>query len=351
MPLGNRRAPGRRFRRWTTGALAAPLPAGAMTPVAPAAGAQEEMVVVATKTGARIRQPAASSASFSSYDATDLQSNAVKDIRDLAAILPAGAGAENNADNLTWNYTQGTANVNLRGLGVASTLVLLNGRRRTPSAVQTDDGSSFVDPAALVPVLALERVEALKDGASAIYGSEAVAGVVNFITRRDYEGARLELEYRGRTNNGSQDDINLDGVFGRRLGENASLLPAAAYLNRTKLVQSEVDWRRPSTSSLGNLPSFVINPGAAPQEVVPDPGCAANGGTRGPCARASPTAFSTTPPHHGRAHGAPLPGLRATGAAPAGRGAAVDGAGLRPQQLRDTHLAQFSGAELPHGAR
>lgn len=279
MPSILHNAPTRRRRRWAVRTLAAPLLSGALAPVAPVSFAQEEMVVVAARTGTRIKQPADSFTSFSSYDAADLQSNAVKDIRALVAIMPASAGAENNADNLTQNYTQGTANVNLRGLGVASTLVLLNGRRQAPSSVQTDDGSSFVDLAALAPALALERVEVLKDGASAIYGSEAVAGVVNFITRRDYEGARLELEYRGRTNNGAQDDINVDGVFGRRLGENVSLLLAAGYLNRTKLTQGEVDWRRPSTSSLGNPPSFVTNPGAAAQVVVPDPGCAANGGT------------------------------------------------------------------------
>ena len=129
-------------------------------------------------------------------------------------VLAINAGAENNSDNLTQNYTVGTANVNLRGLGVASTLVLLNGRRQVLSAVQTDDGSSFVDLAALVPLLAIERVEILKDGAAAIYGSEAVAGVANFITRRGFEGLEFQAEYRGRTNDGSQDDFSLDGVYG-----------------------------------------------------------------------------------------------------------------------------------------
>ncbi len=106
----------------------------------------------------------------------------LKDLRELVGVLAISAGAENNSDNLTQNFTVGTANVNLRGLGVASTLVLLNGRRQVLSAVQTDDGSSFVDLAALVPMLALERVEVLKDGAAAIYGSQedfsvdAVAG-------------------------------------------------------------------------------------------------------------------------------------------------------------------------------
>ena len=109
----------------------------------------------------------------------------------MVGVLSINAGAENNSDNLTQNYTVGTANVNLRGLGVASTLVLVNGRRQVLSSAQTDDGSSFVDLAGLAPMLAIERVEILKDGAAAIYGSEAVAGVVNFITRSDFEGLRV----------------------------------------------------------------------------------------------------------------------------------------------------------------
>jgi len=147
-------------------------------------GAIEEVVVTA-KTGSRIARQVDSPSPLSSYEGEDLLDAGLKDIRDLVGVLSINAGSENNSDNLTQNFTVGTANINLRGLGVASTLVLLNGRRQVLSSVQTDDGSSFVDLAALVPMLAIERVEILKDGATAIYGSEAVAGVANFITRRD----------------------------------------------------------------------------------------------------------------------------------------------------------------------
>ena len=92
-------------------------------------------------------------------------------------------GSQNNPDAFTQNFTTGTSNVNLRGLGVSSTLVLINGRRQTQSAVATDRGENFVDTSSLPPMIAFERIEVLKDGATALYGSEAVAGVVNFITR------------------------------------------------------------------------------------------------------------------------------------------------------------------------
>ena len=252
------------------GAACMPTPAAA---AAPAAAALEEVVVVA-RTGSRIKRQLDSPAPLAEYDADSLRRQAAKDLRDLVGILPINHGAENNSDNLTQNFTAGTANINLRGLGIASTLVLLNGKRQVRSAVQTDDGASFVDLASLVPQLAIERVEILKDGASAIYGSDAVAGVANFITRRNYDGAEVHVEYRSRTSNGSQDDVNLDGVVGKAM-EHSSFLLAASYLRRTSLVLGEVDWLRPATSGFGNPGSFNV---PSLGRTVADPGCAANGG-------------------------------------------------------------------------
>ena len=237
-------------------------------------GAIEEIVVVA-KTGSRIGRQADFASPLAEYDGETLDRYAAKDIRDLVGLLPTDNGAENNSDNLTQNFTVGTANVNLRGLGVASTLVLLNGKRQVSSAVQTDDGSSFVDLAGLVPMLAVERVEILKDGASAVYGSDAVAGVVNFITRRDLDGFDLRGEYRTRVGNGSQDDVNLDAAFGGPVGDTGTVLLAASYLDRSSLVLGEVDWLRPATSGFGNPGSFTLPSSGA---TVADPGCTANGG-------------------------------------------------------------------------
>ena len=251
--------------RW---ALAAALTIAA-THGAAQTGTIEEVVVTAA-TGSRIVRQGDSPSPLSNYDGETLKDAGLRDIRDLVGVLSINAGAENNSDNLTQNYTVGTANINLRGLGVASTLVLLNGRRQVLSAAQTDDGSSFVDLAGLVPMLAVEQVEILKDGAAAIYGSEAVAGVANFITRRGFRGVELQAEYRSRVGTGSQDDLTLDGVAGGELGSNGEFLIAASYLDRTSLVLTEVDWRRPSTSGFGNPASFNV---PSLGRTVADPGC------------------------------------------------------------------------------
>ena len=235
------------------------------------ADALEEIVVTA-RTGSRISRQSDSPSPLSSYEGRDLVDAGLRDIRDMVGVLSINAGSENNSDNLTQNYTAGTANVNLRGLGVASTLVLINGRRQVLSAAQTDDGSSFADLAALAPMLAVERVEILKDGAAAIYGSEAVAGVVNFITRRGFEGFEFQSGYRARTNDGSQEDLTIDAVYGGEFGGgDGEWLLAASYLNRSSLLLAEVDWRRPSTSGFGNPGSFNV---PSSGRTVADPGCA-----------------------------------------------------------------------------
>ena len=236
-------------------------------------------------TGSRIKRVIQQDAStpLSIYGQDDLQDIGAKDVRDIVQVLTINAGSQNNSDNLTQNFTGGTSNISLRGLGVSSTLVLLNGRRQVTSSVLTDQGASFVDTAALAPNLAIKQVEILKDGASAIYGSDAVAGVVNFITRDDLNGAELQVEQRSRTNNGSQDDTYVDFALGRDVGDDGHFLLATSYLDRSSLALGEVDWLRPSYSSFGNPGSFV-RPSLADAEnpdglTVADPNCTANGGT------------------------------------------------------------------------
>lgn len=259
---------------------------------------EDEIIVTAT-TGSRIKRQSDLPSPIARFDASDLSANAVKDVRDLIGILPINSGSENNSDNLGQNFTAGTSNINLRGLGVASTLVLLNGKRQVVSSAVSNSGATFVDTSALIPTLALERVEILKDGASAIYGSDAVAGVANFITRKDFQGAEFTAEYRTRAQEGSQRDFTVDGVIGNTFADGrGSFLVAASYLDRTSLTLLETDFDddRPSFSSFGNPATFVIpagtvvgpdspfESGATASRTVADPNCVANGGVLNPLA-------------------------------------------------------------------
>ncbi|HEY0630350.1 MAG TPA: TonB-dependent receptor [Sphingomicrobium sp.] len=128
-------------------------------------------------------------------------------MRRLPQNVSSGVAQENFAVTGTGaDITQHGAGINLRGLGQRATLVLVDGRRVAPSGV-----GSFVD-VSLLPISAIDRVEVLTDGASAIYGSDAVGGVVNFILRKDFHGIESMLQ-AGTTTQGGGRQL-LAGVTG-----------------------------------------------------------------------------------------------------------------------------------------
>lgn len=137
-------------------------------------------------------------------------------LADALTALPQAFGGSvsddtgaTGADTTGVNGARGTA-VNLRGLGADATLVLVDGRRMAGAGLKGD----FADVSTL-PLVAVERVEVLLDGASALYGSDAVGGVVNIILRKDYEGAETRLTLGGSTH-GDLGQVSLAQTFGTR---------------------------------------------------------------------------------------------------------------------------------------
>ena len=116
----------------------------------------------------------------------DIERSGITSVEELVARLSANSGNTNHADNIGDETHPGFTGVSLRGFGERSTLVLLNGRRLANYAFSNEAGVG-VD-LGQIPVGAIERVEILTDGASAIYGSDAIAGVVNFIMRGEFKG-------------------------------------------------------------------------------------------------------------------------------------------------------------------
>ena len=117
----------------------------------------------------------------------------VNTVSDLVRNISSNNGSENAADSFTAGNTQGTSNINLRGIGLSSTLVLIDGRRQAVAGVTANDGSVFVNTS-IIPLIAIERVEVLRDGSSAIYGADAVAGVINFVTKKNKEGFEFNFK-------------------------------------------------------------------------------------------------------------------------------------------------------------
>ena len=139
----------------------------------------------------------------------------VSDVSELIRNLEIASGSDTASQNETrfnGNSGSGLANVNLRGVGPTATLVLMDGKRLPFAGQKLADGDRFVD-VNTIPITMIEQVEVLKDGGSAIYGSDAIAGVVNFITRSEFEGFELSAKYQ-ETTTGSQDDVTYGGIFG-----------------------------------------------------------------------------------------------------------------------------------------
>jgi outer membrane receptor protein involved in Fe transport len=144
-------------------------------------------------------------------DREDIDASGSTSVEQLMRKVPQNSQAGVNQENFLVpgagaDSTEHGAGLNLRGLGQRATLVLVNGRRIAPSGA-----GSFVD-VSLIPLSGIERVEILPDGASAIYGSDAVGGVVNFIMRRDFEGVETVLR-AGTATRGDGDQL-LAGVTG-----------------------------------------------------------------------------------------------------------------------------------------
>ncbi len=186
----------------------------------------------------------------------------------------------NTAGSIDESFTQattpGAAAIDLRSLGINRTLVFLNGRR-VPVSPFSSDGNSFVD-INLIPLGAVERIEILKDGASAIYGSDAIAGVVNIILRKDYEGAEVSV-YGGGTDKGDGWEGQITAIGGKTTDKGnvtfaLDLFDRNAVMARDRDITKSANRGYDDRSSAGD-PGTIIRPdqGGA---LLPDPNCPAS---------------------------------------------------------------------------
>jgi iron complex outermembrane receptor protein len=256
----------------------------------------EEVMV----TGSYIKGSATDGASpVEVIDREEIENIGAVSIADITRNLSVNSGSENASDSFTQGSTQGTSNVNLRGLGLSSTLILIDGRRQTLTGATSNDGSVFVNTNA-IPVVALERVEVLKEGAASIYGSDAVAGVVNYIFRRDFTGVEFEMSSQEADISGQTDD-RVSMIWGAENGDSNFVL-AASILDRSAMSGADFN---PSLAQLGISglgtsfllfgPSTVASGPYAgtytPFQNVPSPTCVADQGILIPQASGSRCGF------------------------------------------------------------
>jgi iron complex outermembrane recepter protein len=182
---------------------------------------------------------------------TDIDRTGVQNTEQLLATISAMSSSGGTSTSLagSGNATYGQSSISLRGLGQDRTLVLLNGRRLAPFA---GSGGSAVN-VNNIPLAAIERVEILKDGASAIYGSDAVAGVVNFILSKNFEGVQLGGTYGTPTQSGGgqQYQVNVVAGLGDVNKDRYNLTVSAQYEKNKDLFAKDREF-----SKTGNRPPY-----------------------------------------------------------------------------------------------
>ena len=192
-------------------------------------------------TGSSIRRIAAeSSLPITTIRAADFAKQGLTTVQEVLNTIPMNQ-TSTVSSSAVGSGTGGRAVADLRGLGGDKTLVLLNGRRLAnhPYFADTVDLN-------IIPVAALERVEVLRDGASAIYGTDAIGGVINFITKRSVEGGALTYEgYEPwRQGGGNEQRINLSGGWGNLGRDGISMFGVLDYHQQSALRATEREFSR-----------------------------------------------------------------------------------------------------------
>ncbi len=204
----------------------APAPRG----TAPETKSDVEIIV----TGSRIYRPELQASVPVSVVSNDtIQRQASANVADILNELPS-IGTGDTRTNANFNTTaNGLSSINLRNLQTSRTIILQNGRR----IVAGLGGDSTVD-VNVIPTDLIDRIEVVTGGASAVYGSEAIAGVVNFILKDDFEGVRLRAQ-AGKTTKGDNGREMISGTFGSNFADGAGNITLFASYDRDKGLRSK----------------------------------------------------------------------------------------------------------------
>lgn len=198
------------------------------------AAEEDEAIEEVVVTGSYLRRSAADSPSpLSVMTSADIEDIGAADVAEVIASMPWNSGSQTRAATFQGEGADGRANVNLRNLGHGATLPLVNGKRHVPSWYN-GRGNASSNINALVPTIAIERIEIVKDGASALYGSDAVAGVVNFITKSDFEGFDITAQWTTDDKTGEGDVGQISAIWGVQ-GDRGGMIVSAHMLDRNEI--------------------------------------------------------------------------------------------------------------------
>ena len=240
--------------------------------VAPGAFAQDSNVQRVEITGSAIRRvDAETSVPVTVLKADDLKAQGVTSVEDIMQKITASQVTQTTAQ-VVGNNTGGASYADIHGLGSNKTLVLLNGHRLANNAFTGGE----VD-LNMIPFAAIDRVEVLRDGASSLYGTDAIAGVINFITKRDYNGGNIGISIdRPQHPGGLQRDANIGFGFGDLDKNGLNVFGFVDFSNQQRITgtQRPFNVRQPGGLSPSTFPANYFQGGDAGNPAAPD--CNAN---------------------------------------------------------------------------
>ena len=217
----------------------------------------EEVSIIGTQvTGSRILRSDLQGASpIDIITSVELERSGAQSLSDILKFVPAVSG--NSTSTAVSNGGDGTATITLRGLPANNTLVLINGQRVAFDGLAGDS----VDLNTISPHN-IERIEILKDGASAIYGADAIAGVVNIITKQDYDGFLFD-QYYGQSSKKDVETVNTHMQWGLNL-ENGGFIVSANYYKQNGLFSRDRELSASADGrSLGGIDSRTSATGSS----------------------------------------------------------------------------------------
>ena len=246
----------------------APIVLAQTTPPPPASSALPPPVLqTVVVTGTLIARPAVETAeAITVIQSSTLQSMGIVNVEQALDTVTSNSPEINVAASVG-SYSGGGTYANLRGLGSDRTLVLLDGQRLAPNAFNENDTSGAVDLSG-IPFSAIQSVQVLREGASALYGSDAIAGVINFITRKNYQGGEIDasLDHPQQPGGGSG---NAEFTFGHGdlAGDGYNFMITGSYSG-----QQELRATQRSFSAEGFEPALGIastnDPGTWPATII-----------------------------------------------------------------------------------
>ncbi|MDC0392473.1 TonB-dependent receptor [Gammaproteobacteria bacterium] len=235
-------------------------------------------------TGSLVNNPEQDASPVDVFTKEDFENFNISNFAEISKYITSSSGSHFQT-NALGGVDQGMASITLRGLDHSSTLLLINSKRHTFAGTPSNQGEGYID-VNIIPEIAIKQIEILKEGATSLYGSDAVAGVVNVLTQKDFEGFKLRVS-NFETTNYNQNDKTLGLLIGSNY-KNGSYVFGLNILDRSALSASDI----PGIAELGlsglgksfkisaddTVNSGMYSGSYVANQFVPDPQCESNGG-------------------------------------------------------------------------